>query len=373
MIWIAYILLALIFAFFTVQVFALVMINETEKPIQTSNDQKPFVSILLAARNEEKLILRSLTALEAISYDPNRLEILIGNDQSTDHTEELIKSFINNKPIFRLFNIDQNLGKARGKANVLAHLAREAQGEIFFITDVDVQIPKQWIETMVSAFTTQVGIVSGTTKCERGSFFATMQAIDWLHFMGYIKSFANAGIACTAVGNNMAVRANAYFETGGFETLDFSITEDYRLFQQITKNGWEWRTLLNKKSLGKAWFIESWRDLLDQRKRWLIGAKDLSVLWKFLLGLYASFTPALFILFFINPNWALLVWGIKFFFQVVYISALVKKVETRPFSLLRHLEYELYVLINTLASVIYYILPIKSKWKGRLISSTDLS
>ncbi|MBT8327488.1 MAG: glycosyltransferase [Bacteroidia bacterium] len=325
----------------------------------------PKVSILLAARNEEKLIERSLESINKLNYPKDKIEILIGNDASTDRTKFLIEKFISNKPEFTLYHIDKTIGKGRGKANVLGQLAHHASGEFYFITDVDVKVPENWVLDLLNEFEDNVGIVSGTTMCDRGGIFATLQGMDWLHFMGYIKAFANAGIGCTSVGNNMAVRAKAYWETGGYEKIDFSITEDYKLFKEVTSRGWDWRTNLSKDCLGLAWYIPSVKEMLHQRKRWLIGAKELPLNWKSMIILYGLFIPALFTLFFIDYKLAMLFWGAKFLIQSIFIYSLNIKSETRPFSFWQMLIYELYVLLNTVITAFFYILPIKSVWKGR--------
>jgi len=165
------------------------------------------VSILLAARNEEQLILRNLNAINALNYPKDRLEVLIGNEDSSDNTAQLVTDFIQDKPHFQLFHIDKTVGKGRGKANVLGQLAHKASGEFYFITDVDVKLPQNWILALLQKFTEGVGLVSGTNKYERGSLFATMQSIDWLHFMRDIKALADVGIGWTSEGNNMILRA----------------------------------------------------------------------------------------------------------------------------------------------------------------------
>ena len=292
---------------------------------------------------------------------------------TSDNTVPLIQSFITDKNNYQLVPILENLGKGRGKANVLAQLAHIAKGEYYFITDVDVALPTQWIKALLQEFTPKVGIASGTTLCEKGNTFSTMQAIDWLHFMGYIKSFANAGVGCTAVGNNMAVRAKAYWQTGGFEHLDFSITEDYKLFQAVTKQGWEWRTTLQPETVGKAWAIESIWEMLHQRKRWLIGAAELPVNWKGLILLYGLFIPALIVLIFLSWKLALVIWLSKFLIQTVFIQLLCKKVGVAAFSLIELLQYEFYVVANTDATALFYLLPFNPQWKRRRYSRHNLS
>ena len=362
MIWIAVVILLI---FFGVQVFSLVsVLQHTDKKLEKRKDF-PMVSILLAARNEEQLILRNLTAINALNYPKDKLEILIGNDESTDNTAQLVTDFIKDKPYFRLFHIDKTVGKGRGKANVLGQLAHKASGEFYFITDVDVKLPRNWILALLQEFTEGVGLVSGTTKCERGSLYATLQSIDWLHFMGYIKAFANAGVGCTSVGNNMAVRAEAYWQTGGYEEIDFSITEDYKLFKEVTSRGWQWRTIMGEDSLGLAWYIPSIKEMLHQRKRWLIGARELPLNWKGMIILYGLFIPVVLAIFWFNSRLAFAIWISKFLVQSVFIIFLCLATERRPFSFLYLLVYEFYVILNTAATAIFYWLPIKSVWKGR--------
>jgi cellulose synthase/poly-beta-1,6-N-acetylglucosamine synthase-like glycosyltransferase len=303
--------------------------------------------------------------MEQLNYPKDKLEILIGNDASTDSTAKLVSDFIADKPHFRLFHIDKTVGKGRGKANVLGQLAHKASGEFFFITDVDVKLPKNWILALLQEFTDGVGLVSGTTKCERGGLFATLQGIDWLHFMGYIKAFANSGVGCTSVGNNMAVRAEAYWETGGYEEIDFSITEDYKLFKEVTSRGWGWRTIMGEDSLGLAWYIPSVKEMLHQRKRWLIGARELPLNWKTMIVLYGLFIPCFVFMLVINPKLAMMLWFLKFTLQSLFIYFLCLGVKRKPFGLLHLLLYEAYVLLNTAATAIFYWLPMKSVWKGR--------
>jgi cellulose synthase/poly-beta-1,6-N-acetylglucosamine synthase-like glycosyltransferase len=303
--------------------------------------------------------------MSKLNYPKDKLEILIGDDASSDRTLPLVQHYIKDKPNFKVFLITKVIGKGRGKANVLGQLAHKAEGEFYFITDVDVELPKDWLLGLLQEFEDGVGIISGTTMCERGHFFATMQSIDWLHFMGYIKAFANVGIGCTSVGNNMAVRAEAYWQTGGYENIDFSITEEYKLFQSVTSRNWEWRTILSDYSLGKAWYISNVREMLHQRKRWLIGARDLPFNWKAMIFLYGLFLPTLFILLMLFPQYAMVVWFSKFIIQSMFITILCVKTKVRPFKFWELMIYEFYVVGNTIATAVFYFLPVQSVWKGR--------
>ncbi len=364
--------------FFSIQLFCLVAIFFKNKKLTQTFDEWPNVSVLLAARNEQHTIIRCLEALANLDYPIGKLEILIGNDASEDFTKPLVQEFIKNKPHFKLFDIDTNLGKARGKANVLAHLAHKATGEFYFITDCDVAVYPVWIKTLLGCFTPEVGIASGTTTCKEGNLFANIQHMDWLHFMGYIKSFANVGVSCTSVGNNMAVRAEAYWQTGGYENINFSITEDYKLFKEVTSRGWQWRNLLNLGSLGLATYISSFKELMHQRKRWLMGANELPMNLKILIFIYGLFVPSLLVLGYFNFKMALIFWIIKFYFQSIYIGFLFQKAQlgfqksgVRRF-IFRFVIYEFYLISITILTTLFYLFPVKSVWKGRRYSLEGL-
>lgn len=359
--------------FFGIQVYTFISITEVAVAHPKQKDL-PVVSILLAARNEEKLIIRSLESIEALNYPKDKIEVLIGNDASTDRTAELITQFIQDNNGYTLKNIHSTLGLARGKANVLAHLAKEAKGEIFLITDVDVRLPENWARTLVKPFDKEgVGIASGTTYCAKTNWFGTMQSMDWLHFMGYIKAFAHRGISCTSVGNNMAVRAEAYHQTGGYENMKFSITEDYRLFDEVTSRGWNYENLIGPHCLGEAWPIDSVYEMLHQRKRWLIGAQDLPKLWKFMIRLYGLFYPVLIGLFLAEPKLGLAIWLTKFVIQTAFITQLSRINKVTPYLLLEFISYEVYLWLNTALTAMFYILPVKNKWKGRTYSPKNVA
>ncbi len=356
----------LIGVYFFIQLLSLIALFITKNRTEVKHDPLPMVSVLLAARNESHTIERCLNALRQLDYPIDKFEVLIGNDDSSDDTQFIAERCIQGLPNFKIYTIDAPLGKALGKANVLAHLAHKAKGHYFFITDCDVAVPKGWIKSLLGSFQSDVGIASGTSLCYGHSPNALLQRIDWLHFMGYIKAFANLGISCTSVGNNMAVRAEAYWQTGGYENIEFSITEDYKLFKEVTQNGWQWRNILSPQSLGLTMPISTLPEFMHQRKRWLMGARELPLIWKIMLLIYGLFIPSLLVMAVYDPLIALYVGLIKFGLQSIFILCLHLKLGRKlnfwPFSLV---FYEIYFYASTIGTALFYLLPIASVWKGR--------
>lgn len=340
----------------------IVLIMFLKKDELDVKEETPKVSILIAARNEEKNIVECLKAIEKLNY--SNYEVWVGNDKSSDKTEEMITEFIKDKSNLNLLNISEDLGSARGKANVLAQLAHKAEGDYFFITDADISVPENWIQNMLASFDIKTGVVSGFTITEGDSFFAQMQKIDWAYAMGMVKVVSDFNKPIVGIGNNMAVTKEAYFSTGGYENLPFSIVEDYQLFTEITSNSYGFRNLLNSEVTAKSKPIANLLVLLQQRKRWMFGAFQLPFSILIILLLQGAFYSISIILLIINPQLAINLIGFKFFLQIVFIKSIFTKIGEKV-SFFNLIVFEFYQLFLSTISLAFYFVPVKIKWKGR--------
>lgn len=322
------------------------------------------VSILIAARNEETTILNCLRAITQLDYPSSPVEVLIGNDQSTDQTGQVVADFIADKPIFRLINtLEAEVGLA-GKANVLNQLAQQAKGQLLFFTDADTQVPPNWLIELLGQFTGRVGIVTGITLPEGPRLFHKLQTIDWLYNLTLTHVVSSMGIPVTAMGNNMAVSRTAYEAVGGYASLPFSVVEDYALFRAIVSKGYGFQNLLDEQVLARTKPVDTLRALLHQRKRWMRGATDLPV-WIVVL-LYGQYLagPLLLLLSWFVPAVAVGLYAAKLFVQTLVISfglSRLRQTNLWPYALL----FEIYQLLMGPLAVVFYLLPIPIDWKQR--------
>lgn len=237
---------------------------------------RPRVSILVAARNEEANLPRCLASLRALQYPAELLEVLVGDDASTDRTRAVAEAALAGfAGTARVVSISENLGRARGKANVLAHLARLATTEYFLITDADIAVPPTWVPAMLRHAAPGVGTVTGLTVTEGSGLLARLQRLDWLLSLALIQVGTEAGQPMTAMGNNMLITRAAYLATGGYEALPFSVTEDFALFEAVNARGFGFRQLFEPAVRATSRPIGSCRGLVTQRLRWLRGVAAL--------------------------------------------------------------------------------------------------
>lgn len=330
-------------------------------------DTWPKASVLLAARNESENIERCLIALSELDYPD--LEIIVGNDGSEDDTKHKVEQFISVHPNtqIKVVDIEGKYPNTMAKAAVLAEIAHHAEGEIYLITDADIAVPNTWAKGLIRHYNNdKVGIVSGTTYINGVGLWGSLQSVDWIYFMCLVETFHRAGINTTAIGNNMSIRAKAYWETGGYEKIPFSITEDYKIYQKTRQLGWKAKNICNTDVLALSNPIIGYKNLLHQRKRWLLGAKELPKNWWFLFIVFSFYYPLSLILFFMAPKIALAFLIIKFFYQNVYIIKGLKRLKLSIWNkVLFLILYEPYLYTVTITTLLFFLLPFKTEWKGR--------
>jgi cellulose synthase/poly-beta-1,6-N-acetylglucosamine synthase-like glycosyltransferase len=332
----------------------------------------PKISIIIAARNEEANIEACLQALDKLDYPAEKLEVWLGNDASTDRTGEIIAHFIENKPNFHLINLDQHFVpkvtfkkyEANGKVRVLANLAHEANGDYFFFTDADTQIPPTWIKDMLPHFKDNVGIVAGWTLPYGHSLFHHLQTIEWLWAWQTMKLASDLKVPVAVMGNNMAVSREAYEKVGGYENLPFSMTEDLELFRQIINKKFQFRHAFSPESLAITEPIRNWPAILQQRKRWLKGGVDLPFHLKITWVLHTFWLPILLALAFYWPRFSWTLMALIFFGKMLWGVNLLNRIKR----LKPAIYLPLFEIYNNFWAVImwtYYFLPTQVEWKGR--------
>jgi len=319
----------------------------------------PFVSVLLAVRNEALFIEDCLTSLRNQNYA--HFEILVGDDDSDDETWDILSIIAAKDPRIRPFKISTQLGRTKGKANVLAHLAHYALGDYFLITDADMRLVPTWIAHMVPPLQKdqRLGFANGFTLISSQTVFGQLQRIDWALGLGTMTFFDWIGKPVTCMGNNMIISKKAYFQTGGYEQIPFSVTEDYALFNAARTFNWGFRQYFNPKILGISMPVDSWAGLVKQRKRWLSGAMEVPA-GVFILSLILIFIP---LLAWINVYF-LLFWLFKCAVQMLcytWVSLAMKQVPRLWIWPL----YELYSLFLTVHTAWSYRFGGQIEWKKR--------
>ena len=342
------------------------IIGVRKKFQQSSFVRIPTVTVIVAARNEEKNILRTLQSLEKLEYPDNKLEIIIVDDNSTDSTGQIIDLFIAEKIMFKkIYTGNSQKRNLVGKANALAIAIELARGDVILTTDADIVVKPTWVKTIASYYSENVGIVNGFTSQEATSFWGAIQAIDFMYLQTVASSTINLGFPVSCIGNNMSFRKKAYEEVGGFENLPFSVTEDLNLMMAIhSLKKYKIIYPLNSLAMNLSLPCPNLLSLIRQKKRW--GKGGLQVFWRgsfvFLVGYLSNLFIVLTPIFF-SKTWLILV-GIK-----LIIDLLILWPTHKEFSLIKNLNYfllfEFYLIIYVLILPFIVLPSRKVFWKER--------
>ncbi len=126
------------------------------KPVQTDTI-RPFVSVVMVVRNEERVLARKLDNLLGLEYPGEQMEIVVVSDGSTDRTEKILREFAKRPQVHAVMN-----QFSQGKASGLNDALKIAQGEIVVFTDVRQIIERAGLQVLVNSFADpEVGCVSG--------------------------------------------------------------------------------------------------------------------------------------------------------------------------------------------------------------------
>ena len=340
----------------------------------------PPIAVLVAARNEEKHLAQCIDALLALNYPPEKVQIWIGNDGSSDKTGEVACRYAQQMERVEVIDIHEKMGQADAKANVLAHLIRASatarpSAKYLLITDADVQVNPDWAMGMlqhagIGSHAQNTGVVTGVTLIRGNSVWARLQCIDWLLGLGMVKVASEFGKPVTTLGNNMMVSREAYEATGGYESMPFSITEDYALLHNTFRRGFGFRNVLDASVLAESLPIASVKELLQQRVRWMHGAMQLPKLLVTLLFIIAFFYPLLFYIAFSKPWMALGLFFLKMCAESMFAGMMMQQLnlglprKKKLFATL--LLYEFYAAALSISMIILYFLPMKVRWRGRI-------
>jgi hypothetical protein len=199
------------------------------------------VSVLIPARNEERVISASLESL--LASRGVQIEMIVLDDSSTDRTAEIVHRFAARDPRVRLESSPPLPGGWNGKQHACHALAGMAHSNILCFLDADVRLAPDALARM-SAFLMRSGsdLVSGFPRQE------TETPLEWLllpliHFvlLSYLplagmRALSAPGFAA-GCGQFLMVRRDAYRKTGGHAQIRATMHDGLLLPQLFRRHG----------------------------------------------------------------------------------------------------------------------------------------
>lgn len=341
------------------------LIGTNKKYDKLKESELPTVTVIVAARNEEKNIIRCMESLDQLVYPEDKLDIIIVDDKSTDRTGEIVGEYIKDRPKFKKLTTTESLGHLKGKTNALANAIKKAKGEIILTTDADCAVSPTWAKTIASYYKEDVGLVNGFTCQEAYNSFTGMQNLDFIYLLNVAAGTINFNLPLSCIGNNMSYRKAAYEAVGGYEKLPFSVTEDFNLLFAIYKlHKYKVIYPLDEGALVISRPFNTVKELFHQKKRWGVGGLK-SPLRGFLVMTSGFIAHLGFIIspFFFTPV-VLLFMILKLITDFLSLYLVLSRLKLTS-TLKYFLAFEIYFIVYVVALPFIVLPNRKVKWKDR--------
>ncbi|MGL5477452.1 MAG: glycosyltransferase [Clostridium sp.] len=236
-------------------------------------DEYPFVTIMVPAHNESKVIRKTVEALLDFDYPSDRYEVIVINDNSSDNSHEILTNIQKEKPDKNLIVIStDSITGGKGKSTALNIGFKESKGEYIAIYDADNTPEKSALKYLVQTLQEDdsLGAVIGKFRCrnKRKNLLTKFINIETLTFQWMAQAgrwqFLNL---CTIPGTNFIMRRNIIEEIGGWDTK--AVTEDTELSFRIYRMGYKIKFM--PKAVTWEQEPQTLKVWIKQRTRWAEG------------------------------------------------------------------------------------------------------
>ena len=187
---------------------------------------EPAVTVIVAAYNEEPVIERRLENLLALDYPPDRLELVVTSDASTDRTHELVERCVAKVGGDRVRLIVNRRG---GKVAAQNRAVRETAGEIVAFSDANATWAPDALRQLVANFADpDVAYVCGRLVLEAADG-SNKEGVYWRYELVQREAESRLGSITGGNGSIYAVRRSDYVEVDPKWGHDLSFP--YRMVQ----------------------------------------------------------------------------------------------------------------------------------------------
>jgi len=239
-------------AVYSVGIFTLWLILRVRRTdIRSAAGPLPRVTVVVAARNEEKTIETLLESLSYQDYPADLLDIIIVNDNSTDRTPIVISEFIERRSQVSAIRMRLIYNPLSGKKRAIRYGIEKASGELIVTTDADCTVDPGWVSAHAGAYG-PLEETANAAACEAGSVDMIVGEVYQGPPRGFVSLFgmfefsalqaiseaavvAGRPVMCNAA--NMSFIRDVYLRHSGELRADLPSGDDIFLLHAVRRAG----------------------------------------------------------------------------------------------------------------------------------------
>ncbi len=252
--------------------------------LSLKRDFQPPVSVIIAAKNEAKNLKLFLSGI--LEQDYPDFEVIVVDDGSSDHTEEILETFKNKYSHLRTTFIKPDKQFKHGKKLAVTIGIKAAKNEYLVFTDADCRaVSKHWLKMMSRNFQDHSLILGYGSYEKNNSLLNRLVRYDTVQIAILYFSKALTGKPYMGVGRNLAYTRSLYNKVKGFSSHYHVPTGDDDLFVNEASAYAATTIETNPEAFTVSVPPRSFREWSLQKSRHLLGSKYYSTPQKNFLGL----------------------------------------------------------------------------------------
>ncbi|MDE1549561.1 glycosyltransferase [Jeotgalibaca caeni] len=219
----------------------------------------PSISIIIPARNEEKVLPKLLASIEKQTVRPK--EVLVVDDDSEDGTQEIARQYG--------VSVLKNSQEAGGKASACWDGAEKATGEWLLFLDADTYFEAEdSLERLARKFEASggTGIVSAQPYHETDHLHEQLSFVFNVVIMAGLNAFSILGDTLRtggAFGPSIMCTKEEYVKVKGHQGMEAGILDDVALAKRFQEKGYPIELLGGKGTIAFQMFPEGFKQLVQ--------------------------------------------------------------------------------------------------------------
>lgn len=316
------------------------------------NSERPKLSIIIAAHNEEENLKKLIPAIENQEYPD--FEIIVALDRNTDES----KSYLASRSNIKVLEINEVPDGWNAKKYALDKAIKQTSGEWLVFTDADCfPSSKKWLSSMTQEIDDDTKIILGVSPYSLEKSFLS----KYIQFESFMTAYlyisrALLGKPYMGVGRNMMIYKTFFNQMGGYESIKGIQGGDDDLFIQKNGNKSNTKVALGNHALIWTYPNKTWKAYFQQKLRHLsVGANYKNRDLLFLTVLHTTHF-GFFLLFFLNTS-QLFFWPMLLFY--LFIKLVSYRFATGKIG--THINYMWLPLVDMLYAVLTPVIALWSK------------
>jgi cellulose synthase/poly-beta-1,6-N-acetylglucosamine synthase-like glycosyltransferase len=294
--------------------------------------EMPSVSIVIAARNEERGIEPALRSV--LSQQGERVEVIVVDDRSDDATGAILDRMAGQDPRLRVVHVAELPAGWLGKNHALWLGARAAEGDLLLFTDADVVMTPDTV-ARAAGYLVREGM-DHVTVAPRVIMPGRMLQAFGVAFGIFFSLFTRPWKARdprskqhVGIGAFNLVRADAYRRMGTHRAIAMRPDDDVKLGKLVKKNGFRSDFVMGAEHVSVEWYHSLGEVVRGLRKNGYAGVD-----YRLWLVVFATVSQLLFFVWpfvavWVTGGWTRILYGVAVAL-ILLINAAAARAQRMP-------------------------------------------